>query len=145
MNHDSYTDDYIAGILGAYKRYAFVGASANTSRPSYFAMKYLLSKGYTVVPQVSGKGNRGIRDEAHLSDVFRKMHLSADEGTGLAAMRAAMHAAGLNPPLFDSDRSRNPAASPASATSSPPTWRPATPAASARSLPCRCPMSSVAS
>lgn len=31
------------------------------------------AKGYTVVPQVSGKGNRGIRDEAHLSDVFRNM------------------------------------------------------------------------
>lgn len=24
----------------------------------------------TVVPDVSGKGNRGVRDEAHLSDVF---------------------------------------------------------------------------
>lgn len=31
------------------------------------------AKGYTVVPDVSGKGNRGIRDEAHLSDVFRNM------------------------------------------------------------------------
>lgn len=29
------------------------------------------AKGYTVVPDVSGKGNRGLRDEAHLSDVFR--------------------------------------------------------------------------
>lgn len=31
------------------------------------------AKGYTVVPDVSGKGNRGVRDEAHLSDVFRNM------------------------------------------------------------------------
>jgi len=31
------------------------------------------AKGYTVVPSVSGKGNRGIRDEAHLSDVFRNV------------------------------------------------------------------------
>lgn len=31
------------------------------------------AKGYTVVPNVSGKGNRGIRDEAHLSDVFRNV------------------------------------------------------------------------
>lgn len=29
--------------------------------------------GYTMVPQVSGSGNRGIRDEAHLSDVFRNV------------------------------------------------------------------------
>jgi nitrogen regulatory protein PII len=31
------------------------------------------AKGYTIVPSVSGKGNRGIRDEAHLSDVFRNV------------------------------------------------------------------------
>ena len=31
------------------------------------------ARGYTVVPQVSGKGNRGVRDDAHLSDVFRNV------------------------------------------------------------------------
>jgi nitrogen regulatory protein PII len=31
------------------------------------------AKGYTVVANVSGKGNRGVRGEAHLSDVFRNM------------------------------------------------------------------------
>ncbi|MCW5750255.1 MAG: DUF190 domain-containing protein [Alphaproteobacteria bacterium] len=31
------------------------------------------AKGYTIVPDVSGRGNRGVRDEAHLSDVFRNM------------------------------------------------------------------------
>lgn len=31
------------------------------------------ARGYTVVPDVSGKGKRGVRDEAHLSDVFRNM------------------------------------------------------------------------
>lgn len=50
MNHDSYTDDYIAGILGSVRTIAMVGASANASRPSYFAMKYLIAKGYTVIP-----------------------------------------------------------------------------------------------
>ncbi len=50
MNHDSYSDDYIADILGSARVFAFVGASANTSRPSYFAMKYLLGKGYTIIP-----------------------------------------------------------------------------------------------
>lgn len=48
--HDSYSDDYIGGILRECRVFAFVGASANTSRPSYFAMKYLLLKGYTVIP-----------------------------------------------------------------------------------------------
>ena len=50
MNHDSYGDDYIAEVLRDARVFAFVGASANTSRPSYFAMKYLLAKGYTVIP-----------------------------------------------------------------------------------------------
>ena len=31
------------------------------------------AKGYTVLPNVSGKGHRGIRDEADLSDVFRNI------------------------------------------------------------------------
>ena len=31
------------------------------------------AKGYTIIPQVSGKGHRGIRDEAHVSDVFRNV------------------------------------------------------------------------
>lgn len=50
MQHERYSDDYIAGILNDTKTIAMVGASANTSRPSYFAMKYLLGKGYAVHP-----------------------------------------------------------------------------------------------
>lgn len=50
MNHDRYTDRYIAGILADARTIAMVGASAVTNRPSYFAMKYLLGKGYEVIP-----------------------------------------------------------------------------------------------
>jgi hypothetical protein len=50
MSHDSYTDNFIADILASVRVFAFVGASANANRPSYFAMKYLLGKGYEVVP-----------------------------------------------------------------------------------------------
>jgi uncharacterized protein len=50
MNHDAYPDAYIASILNQVKTIAMVGASATTSRPSYFAMKYLLAKGYVVIP-----------------------------------------------------------------------------------------------
>ena len=45
MAHDSYSDDLIASILRENTSIAMVGASANTNRPSYFAMKYLLGKG----------------------------------------------------------------------------------------------------
>lgn len=50
MNHDSYRDAYIADILASVRVFALIGASANTSRPSYFVLKYLLAKGYTVHP-----------------------------------------------------------------------------------------------
>ena len=50
MNHDSYSPDYIRSILQDVKTIVLVGASANTVRPSYFVMKYLMEKGYTVIP-----------------------------------------------------------------------------------------------
>lgn len=50
MNHDSYPDDYIRGILLGAKRSAMVGASANTARPSYFVLKYLSERGFAVLP-----------------------------------------------------------------------------------------------
>jgi predicted CoA-binding protein len=50
MNHDRYSDDYIAAILAEARAIAFVGASAGAHRPSTFAMKYLLGKGYAVIP-----------------------------------------------------------------------------------------------
>lgn len=31
------------------------------------------ARGYTVIPQVSGKGNRGVRGEGHVVDVFRNV------------------------------------------------------------------------
>ncbi len=42
-----------------------------------------------------------------ISDVFREMRLAENKGTGVAAIRRAMHGAGLTPPFFGSDRTRN--------------------------------------
>lgn len=50
MKHDSYTPDYLRGILQDVKSIALVGASSNEVRPSYIVMKYLLGKGYDVYP-----------------------------------------------------------------------------------------------
>lgn len=50
MNHDLYDPEYIRDILRSTKVVAMVGASANDVRPSYLVMKYLIGKGYTVVP-----------------------------------------------------------------------------------------------
>ncbi len=50
MNHDSYPDEYIRTILDEVRTIAMVGASANEVRPSFFVLKYLLAKGYRVLP-----------------------------------------------------------------------------------------------
>jgi predicted CoA-binding protein len=50
MNHDSYPDAYIRAILGEVKTIAMVGASANQARPSYFVLKYLAGRGYSMLP-----------------------------------------------------------------------------------------------
>ena len=46
----SYSDSYILGILNEVRSIAMVGASPNWKRPSNFAMKYLLQKGFKVFP-----------------------------------------------------------------------------------------------
>jgi predicted CoA-binding protein len=50
MNHDAYSDDYIRSILTGVKVIAMVGASPVDVRPSYFAFKYLLQRGYDMIP-----------------------------------------------------------------------------------------------
>jgi predicted CoA-binding protein len=45
-----YSDDFIRNILRSTKTIAMVGASGNEMRPSYFAMKYLLDKGFVIRP-----------------------------------------------------------------------------------------------
>jgi predicted CoA-binding protein len=50
MNHDSYPDAYIRSILQDVKTIALVGASANPARPSWIVTKYLLERGYDVIP-----------------------------------------------------------------------------------------------
>lgn len=46
----TYDDAYMRGVLKRVKTIAAVGMSANDMRPSYFAMLYLQSKGYRVIP-----------------------------------------------------------------------------------------------
>jgi predicted CoA-binding protein len=72
MNHSSYTDAYIAGILRKVKTIAMVGASGAVNRPSYFAMKYLLGKGYRVIPvnpTIAGEEILGQTVVANLADI----------------------------------------------------------------------------
>ena len=72
MNHDSYDDSYIRGILNTVKTIAMVGASDKESRPSYFAFKYLHERGYKMIPINPGQAGReilGRKVYAKLADV----------------------------------------------------------------------------
>jgi predicted CoA-binding protein len=50
MDHSSYPNDYIRSILKSVKTIALVGASQNPARPSWIVTKYLLERGYEVIP-----------------------------------------------------------------------------------------------
>ena len=72
FNHDTYGDDYLREILTDVKTIAVIGASANTVRPSYFVVKYLLSKGYQVFPINPGQAGKeiaGAKAYASLADL----------------------------------------------------------------------------
>ena len=72
MNHDAYPDSYIRGILKTVKTIAMVGISPKDNRPSYFAFKYLLERGYRMIPVNPGQAGKEILGQkvyAKLSDI----------------------------------------------------------------------------
>ena len=60
MNHDSYPDSYIRGILNTVKTIAMVGFSPKENRPSYFVFKYLTERGYRVIPVNPGQAGKQV-------------------------------------------------------------------------------------
>ncbi|MBS9720132.1 CoA-binding protein [Tianweitania sp. BSSL-BM11] len=72
MNHDAYDNSYISGILNGVKSVAVVGASANSVRPSFFVMKYMMDKGYDIYPVNPGHAGKEILGRmtyARLADI----------------------------------------------------------------------------
>jgi predicted CoA-binding protein len=78
MNHDHYDDTFIRGILTSVKTIAMVGASPVNVRPSYFAFKYLVARGYDMIPVNPGQvGNSLIGKPfvAALKDIDRPVDM----------------------------------------------------------------------
>jgi predicted CoA-binding protein len=72
MSHETYPDELIRSILREVGTIAIVGASANSVRPSYFVLKYLIAKGYQVHPINPGQAGGEILGRpvfARLADV----------------------------------------------------------------------------
>ncbi|MBB3948204.1 hypothetical protein GGQ73_004180 [Rhizobium skierniewicense] len=72
MNHETYDDETICRILTDVKTIAVLGASPNSSRPSYGVMQFLLSRGYAVFPVNPGQEGKEILGQkvyAKLADI----------------------------------------------------------------------------
>jgi len=72
MDHDNYDRNLIRDILKTTKNIAMVGASPNPARPSYGVMRFLLGKGYHVIPINPGHAGKDIQGQkvyASLADI----------------------------------------------------------------------------
>jgi predicted CoA-binding protein len=100
MNHDSYPDAYIRGILNSVKSIAVVGVSPNTVRPSYFVFKYLLERGYRMIPVNPGQAGKellGQKIYAKLGDIPEPVDMVDVFRASEHALPIVQEALALNP------------------------------------------------
>ncbi|MGX9392735.1 CoA-binding protein [Nitrobacteraceae bacterium UC4446_H13] len=100
MNHDTYDDNYIRGILNNVKTIAMVGASPVNVRPSYFAFKYLAQRGYDMIPVNPGQVGKSLMGKpfvASLADIDRPIDMVDIFRNSDAALPLVKDALTLNP------------------------------------------------
>jgi predicted CoA-binding protein len=101
MNHDAYNDAYIRGILNTVKTIAMVGISPKDNRPSYFAFKYLMERGYRMIPVNPGQAGKSILGQkvyAKLSDIPEPVDMVDIFRTSEHALPIVKEALALKPP-----------------------------------------------
>lgn len=101
MNHDSYDDNYIRTILRSVRSIAVVGASPNTVRPSYFLFKYMLERGYDVIPVNPGQAGKTMLGKtfvASLKDIGRPVDMIDIFRASEHVMPVVDEALALSPP-----------------------------------------------
>jgi uncharacterized protein len=101
MNHDRYDNDYIADILKTTKTIALLGASPNPDRPSFGVMRFLLSKGYTVIPVNPGQAGKTMLGKtfvASLSEIGRPVDMVDIFRASAHVMPVVDEALALTPP-----------------------------------------------
>jgi len=100
MDHDSYPDSYIRGILNTVKTIAMVGISPKDNRPSYFAFKYLLERGYRMIPVNPGQAGKEILGQkvyARLSEIPEPVDMVDVFRASSHALPIVQEALALNP------------------------------------------------
>ncbi len=101
MNHDTYPDDYIRQILNGVKSIAMVGASPVDVRPSYFAFKYLVQRGYDMIPVNPGHVGKSLLGRpfvASLGDIGRPIDMVEIFRSSSHIMPVVEEALKLSPP-----------------------------------------------
>jgi len=91
MDHENYSDPFIRGILNSVKTIAMVGVSPNTSRPSFFAFKYLLERGYRMIPVNPGQAGKKLLGQT----VYAKLTDIPEPVDMVDVFRASEHAPGI--------------------------------------------------
>jgi uncharacterized protein len=97
-DHDHYPDTLIRSVLKSVKTIAMVGASDNPARPSYLVLKYLMERGFKVIPVNPGKaGNTflGATFVASLADITEPVDMvdifrASDAAAGVVDQALAM-------------------------------------------------------
>ena len=100
MNHDHYDDAYIRVILNTVKTIAVVGVSPKVVRPSYFVFKYLLERGYRMIPvnpAQAGGALLGQRIYATLADIPEPVDMVDIFRNSDAALGVVQEALALDP------------------------------------------------
>jgi uncharacterized protein len=100
MNHDSYPDSYIRGILNTVKTIAIVGVSPKDVRPSYFVFKYLKERGYRMVPVNPGQAGKELLGEkvyATLADIPEPVDMIDIFRASQYALPVVQEALAMNP------------------------------------------------
>ena len=100
MNHDTYDDNYIRGILNNVKTIAMVGASPVNVRPSYFAFKYLAQRGYDMIPVNPGQVGKNLMGKpfvASLAEIDRPVDMVDIFRNSDAALQLVKDALALDP------------------------------------------------
>jgi predicted CoA-binding protein len=101
MDHDNYPDNYIRGILNTVKTIAMVGISPKDVRPSYFAFKYLLERGYRMIPVNPGQVGGDILGQpvfARLADIAEPIDMVDIFRAPQFALAVVEEALALKPP-----------------------------------------------
>lgn len=76
--HESYADEAIRAILGSVRTIAMVGATSNPARPSFIVAKYLLERGFDVIPvnpRLAGQRVVGVTAVASLAEIGRPIDM----------------------------------------------------------------------